>query len=159
MDKIETDILQIEKKFNWKWIFIYQEYFFQKDFSYKYQVCAKVREPSKLVSEVWAKCKDVLNKILKTRCKLATKKKEKKIFVLEQYRQTSQRMMSVSKKQFKSFEISAEDIGFILDYRFLLLIMNAFIIGTEEYYTRYSNVNDTKGLQTLYNHCNNILHS
>ena len=86
-------------------------------------------------------------------------KKKKKKFVLEQYRQNSQRMMSVGKKQFKSFEVSAEDIGFISDCRFLLLFMNAFILGTEEYYTRCSNVNDAKGLQTLYNHCNIILHS
>ena len=134
--------------------------FFQKDFSYKYQFCAKVREPSKLVSEVWAKCKDVPSEILKTRCKLTKKRKKKeKIFVLEQYRQTSQKMMGVRKKQFKSFEVSAEDIGFISDCRFLLLFMNAFILGTEEYYTRCSNVNDAKGLQTLYNHCNIILHS
>ena len=36
----------------------------------------------------------------------------KKRFVFEQYRQTSQRMMNVRKKQFKSFEISAEEISF-----------------------------------------------
>ena len=30
MDKIEVDILQIAKKWNWKWIFIHQGYFFRK---------------------------------------------------------------------------------------------------------------------------------
>ena len=30
MDKIEADILQIAKKWNWKWIFIHQGYFFRK---------------------------------------------------------------------------------------------------------------------------------
>ena len=29
-DKIEADILQITKKWNWKWIFIHQGYFFRK---------------------------------------------------------------------------------------------------------------------------------
>ena len=36
----------------------------------------------------------------------------KKRFMFEQYRQTNQRMMNVRKKQFKSFEISAEEISF-----------------------------------------------
>ena len=30
MDKIEADILQTAKKWNWKWIFIDQGYFFRK---------------------------------------------------------------------------------------------------------------------------------
>ena len=30
MDEIEADILQIAKKWNWKWIFIHQGYFFRK---------------------------------------------------------------------------------------------------------------------------------
>ena len=34
----------------------------------------------------------------------------KKFFLFEQDRQTSQRMMNVHKKQFKSFEISAGEI-------------------------------------------------
>ena len=38
---------------------------FQKDPSYKCQFCTKVHAPSMLVSEVWAKCKDVSIKILK----------------------------------------------------------------------------------------------
>ena len=33
-------------------------------------------------------------------------------FVVEQYRQASQRMNNLRKKQFKSFEISAEEITF-----------------------------------------------
>ena len=32
--------------------------------------------------------------------------------MFEQYRQTNQRMMNVRKKQFKSFEISGEEISF-----------------------------------------------
>ena len=35
----------------------------------------------------------------------------KKVFAIEQYRQTSQRKMNARKKQFKSFEISAEEIS------------------------------------------------
>ena len=30
IDKMEADILQIAKKWNWKWIFIDQAYFFRK---------------------------------------------------------------------------------------------------------------------------------
>ena len=30
MEKIEADILQIAKKWNWKWIFIHQGYFCRK---------------------------------------------------------------------------------------------------------------------------------
>ena len=36
----------------------------------------------------------------------------KKRFVFEHYRQTRQRMMNVRKKQFESFEISADEIGY-----------------------------------------------
>ena len=35
----------------------------------------------------------------------------KKRFVFEQYRQTNQRMINARKKQFESFEISAEEIS------------------------------------------------
>ena len=42
----------------------------------------------------------------------------KKRFVFEQLRQTNQRMMNVCKKQ--------------SDYQFLLSILNAFTVGTEE---------------------------
>ena len=38
---------------------------FQKDSSYEYQFCTKVRAPSRLVPEVWSKYKDVPIKILK----------------------------------------------------------------------------------------------
>ena len=61
MDKIEADQLQIVKTWNWT----PQAYFFQKDSSYKCQFCTKVRAPSRLVSGVWAKYKDVPTKILK----------------------------------------------------------------------------------------------
>ena len=64
MDKIEADIPQNAKKWNWKSIFIHQG-LFQKDSSYKFQFCTKVRTPSRLVSEVWTKCKDDSTKILK----------------------------------------------------------------------------------------------
>ena len=82
----------------------------------------------------------------------------KKIFVFEQYKQTSQRMMNVRKKQFKSFEISAEETGIISYYKFLLSILNAFTAGTEEYYPRCRDVYDPKGLQILYHDCNINLH-
>ena len=65
MDKIEVDILQIAKKWNWKWIFIHQGYFFQKNSNYKCQFRSKVRAPSRLVSKIWTKYKDVPTKILK----------------------------------------------------------------------------------------------
>ena len=57
----------------------------------------------------------------------------KKRFVFEQYRQTSQRMMNVRKKQFKSFEISAEEISFQI--MIFLSILNAFsfTVGINEY--------------------------
>ena len=42
-------------------------------------------------------------------------------------------MMNVRKKQFKSLEISAEEIDIILDYEFLHSILNAFTVGNEEY--------------------------
>ena len=38
---------------------------FEKDSSYKCQFCTKVHAPSRLVSDVWAKYKDALIKILK----------------------------------------------------------------------------------------------
>ena len=38
----------------------------------------------------------------------------KKRFILEQYRKSNQRMMNVHKKQFKSFEISGEEISALL---------------------------------------------
>ena len=39
-------------------------------------------------------------------------KLRKKRFVFEKCRQTSQKMINVRKKQFKSFEISGEEISF-----------------------------------------------
>ena len=65
MEKIEADILQIAKKWNWKWIFIHQGYFFRKIQAIKCQFYTKVRAPSRLVSEVWAKYKDLPTKILR----------------------------------------------------------------------------------------------
>ena len=66
----------------------------------------------------------------------------KKRFVFEQYRQTNQRMMNVRKKQFKSFEISGEEISFqIMSFYFqfwklLLLALKSINEG----------LNDAKGL-------------
>ena len=43
----------------------------------------------------------------------------KKIFVFEQYRQTSQRMTNARKKRFKSCEISGKEISFqIMSFHF-----------------------------------------
>ena len=62
MGKIEAGLLQIAKKWNWKWIFMYQGYFFRKipaingSFAPKY---------AHLASKVWARCKDFPTKILK----------------------------------------------------------------------------------------------
>ena len=55
--------------------------------------------------------------------------------------------MNVRKQQCKNFEISIRDI--ISDYEFLFSILNAFTVGTEEYYPKCYNVNDVKGLQIL----------
>ena len=62
IDKIEGDILQTAIKLNWIWIFIYQGSF-EKDSSYKMPVLHQ--STCTLVSEVWAKYKDVPTKILK----------------------------------------------------------------------------------------------
>ena len=67
----------------------------------------------------------------------------KKIFMFEQYRQISQRMMNLCKS----------NLGDIIsDYEFLLSILNAFTVGIEEHYTRCNNVNDAKGPQILYHY-------
>ena len=42
-------------------------------------------------------------------------------------------------------------------YEFLLSILNAFTVGTEEYYPKCYNVNDAKGLEILYYDCSIIL--
>ena len=47
-------------------------------------------------------------------------------------------------------------IDTILDYEFLLSILNAFTVGTEEYYIKCYNVNDAKALQILYHDCSII---
>ena len=67
-------------------------------------------------------------------------------------------MMNVRKKQFKSFEISGRGRDIISDYEFLLSILNAFTVDTEDYYPRRNNVNDAKDLQILYHYCNITLH-
>ena len=50
--------------------------------------------------------------------------------------------MTPRKQQFKSFEVSSGR-NIVSDYEFLLLVMNAFTAGTEEYYPKSYNVNDT----------------
>ena len=55
----------------------------------------------------------------------------------------------------KIWNFSGRDI--ISDYEFLLSILNAFTVGTEEYYPKCNNVNDAKGLQIFNNCCNIIL--
>ena len=83
---------------------------FQKDFSYKCQFCTKVchLQGWSLKFQQNVRCS---NQSIERRCE--NKLKITKVrFVFEQYRQTSQRMMNVRKKQFKSFEISAEKISF-----------------------------------------------
>ena len=65
MDKIETDIVQTARKWNWKLMFIHQGNFFQKDSSNRCQFCTKVRALERLVSEVWPKYKDIPTKTLK----------------------------------------------------------------------------------------------
>ena len=57
---------------------------------------------------------------------------------IEQFRQTSERMMNISKQQFKRFEISGRDT--ISDYEVLLEILNAFTDDTETYYPKCNNV-------------------
>ena len=111
---------------------------FQKYSNYKCQFCAKIRAPSRLVSEVWAKYKHVPTKIR---------------FVFEHYRKTSQRTMNVRKQQLRNF--SGRDI--ISDNEFLLSVLNAFTVGTEKYYPKRYNVNDTKGLQIHHHACSIIL--
>ena len=56
MDKIEADLLQIIKKWNWKWIF-HSKNTFLRDSSYTWQSCTKVPAPLRLVSQIWAKYK------------------------------------------------------------------------------------------------------
>ena len=131
---------------------MYQGYFFRKipginaSFPPKY---------AHVASKFWARCKD-----FPTKCWNTIQEQtqfNKKRFVFEQSRQTNQRMMNVRKKQFKSFwNFRGRDI--ISDYEFLLSILNAFTVGTEEYYPRCNNVNDAKGLQILYQYCNITLH-
>ena len=45
----------------------------------------------------------------------------------------------------------------ISDIEFLLFILNAFTVGTEEYYPKCCWVNETKGLQILFHDCSIIL--
>ena len=60
MGKIEADILQVAKEVELEISFHASRILFQKD-------STKVRTPSRLTSEVWARCKDFLT--TETRCK------------------------------------------------------------------------------------------
>ena len=71
IDKVEADILQIEKKWNWKLMFIHQGYFLRKIPAINVNFAPKYMQlrPSTLVFEVWEKYKDVPSKILKLHAK------------------------------------------------------------------------------------------
>ena len=95
MHKILAD--KLSKKWNWISVFILQKYFLKKTPTIKWQFCTKVLPLSRLVSEVWAKYKDVPTKILKLHAKTNSSQQNLK-FVFKQYRQTSQRMMNACKQ-------------------------------------------------------------
>ena len=96
INKIEADRLQIAKKWDWKWIFIHQEYFFRKI--------------------------PVIN-----------------LSFLPKYLHLQEKKSVIS------------------DYEFLLSILNAFNVGTDDYYPKFCNVYDAKELQILYHDCSIIL--
>ena len=110
MDKIEADILQIAKKWNWKWIFMHQGYFFRKipavnasfapkeghlqGFSLKFGQDVKMFQP-----KYWNAMQEQTQVNKKGLCLNSTDKLTKEWWMYV-------------KKQFKSFEISGEEISF-----------------------------------------------
>ena len=145
MDKIEADVLQIAKKWNWKWI-SYIKNNFSEDSSYKCQFCTRALAPLRPVSQVRAKYnKDEVtdvsgsNQNINTSCKNILKlTKLKDLF--------QKKKMNVHNSNSRpSVEISMEEISFQIE--FFLLILHAFTVGTEEYYPKCYRVNDAKGLQ------------
>ena len=56
----------------------------------------------------------------------------------------------------KTLKFQQRDI--ISEYEFLLSVLNAFIVGTEEYYPKCYNVSDAKGVEILYHDCSILLH-
>ena len=65
MDKIGTGTLQIAKKWNWKWIFIHQWYFFRKMAAIKASFAPEYVHLQSWSRRFMAKYKDVPTKILK----------------------------------------------------------------------------------------------
>ena len=112
VEKTEDDMLQIVKKWNWKWIFIHQGYFFTKVPTINSNFAPKHVHLQGSSLRLGQNCKDVPTKILKRNVNKTQFSKRKKRFAFEQQRQTSQRKMNARKKQFKSFEISAEEMSF-----------------------------------------------
>ena len=106
--KIEAGILQIAKNWNWKWIFMCQGYIFRKIPAVNASFASKYAH-----LQGWPLRFGQYVKIFQSKYWNAMQEQtqvNKKRFVFEQYRQTNQRMMNVRKKQFKSFEISGEEI-------------------------------------------------
>ena len=131
---------------------------FQKDCYYKCQFCTKLSASSRLVSQVWAKCKNEVLDVsgfkqnietsYKSKLKLKMKDKDFKDLHFKK------RLMYIISIQ-KLWNFSGRDI--ISDYEILLSILNAFTVGTEEYETKCYKVNDEKALQILYHDCSKIL--
>ena len=65
MEKIEADILQIAKKWNWKWIFAQQGYFFRKIPAISASFAPKYVHLQGWSPKFGQNCKDVPAKILK----------------------------------------------------------------------------------------------
>ena len=65
VDKIEADIPQIAKKWNWKHIFLYQGYFFRKIPAINASFAPNLMHLQGWFRRFEAKYKDVLTKILK----------------------------------------------------------------------------------------------
>ena len=80
----------------------YIKILFQKDFSCKCQFCITVRAPSRLVSEVWAKYKEVSSKLLKRHTRTNPNQQTQR-FVFGEYSQTSQWKINVRKKAIQKF--------------------------------------------------------
>ena len=60
-------------------------------------------------------------------------------------------MNGYNSSSLKPWHFSGRDI--ILDYEFLILILNAFTVGTIEYYPKCYCENEAKGLQFLFQGC------
>ena len=144
MDKKEPDLLHTSR------------IIFQKDSSCNCQFCTKVRETSRLVSEVWAKIKACSSQNIEPSCKNKLKLAKLKDFRLNGSEKLAKERWMYVNSNWKTLKFQRRDI--ISDYEFLLSILNIFAVGTEEYYPKCYNVNDAQGLQILYHDCSIILH-